>query len=262
LNDFYQFNKNKNRTCLDVGMSPLFLLFDCNEAELQARFRKLDLAKQGVSFADGSGSGGSAGTLISRGAAFDFSIAAAADPHATYHIFSTSDLSAIRSSLSLGLGSAVASGQHVPALIKAMMLLGEILGSALNAAATYWKPASVVAGFGYYSESVSQYDNGAAFPALVSVGFDTTTDDSIRTTGLGWLSGQDLIFERDGLPISEAMRYVVRLVHDIATNGAIERIMDVPGMNDFESLSLVPDDSEGAVIVRRKHVQNGVNSAG
>jgi hypothetical protein len=243
-------------------MTPLFLLFACDEAELRSQFGKVDFADQGVNFADGSSSARSTGTLIYKGAAFDFAMASATNPAAKYHIFCDVDLTGIRSSLSLSLGAAVASGQHVPAIVKAMMLLGEILGSALNAKATYWQPASVVAGFGYYSDSVSQYNNGAAFPSLVSIGFDTTADDSIRTTGLGWLSGQELVFERGGLPVHEAMRYVVRLVHDMATNGAIDHIMDVPGMDDSEHLRLTPDVAENALVVRRTYIQNGANTAG
>ncbi len=243
-------------------MTPLYLLFACDDAELREQLKKMDFAEQGVNLADGSSSERSTGTLIYRGAAFDFVIANTSNPVAKYHIFCDSDLAAIRSSLGLSLGAAVASAQQVPAVIKAIMMLGEILGSALNARATYWEPASVVAGFRYFSESVTQYDNGAAFPSLVSVGFDTTTDDSIRTTGLSWLSGQELVFERDGLLVNEAMRYVVRLVHDMATNGAVDRIMDVPGMDDSEHLTLTPDVAENALIVRRTYIQNGANTAG
>jgi hypothetical protein len=243
-------------------MTPLYLLFACDEAELRAQLEKVDFTEHGITLADASSVGNSTGTLIYRGAAFDFVIAHMINPAAEHYIFCDSDLAAVRSSLGLSLGAAVASGQHVPAVVKAILMLGEILGSALNAKATYWSPASVVAGFGYFSESVVQYDNGAAFPSLVTIGFDTTADDSIRTTGLSWLSGQELLFERDGLPVNDAMRYVVRLVHDIATNGAVDRVMDVPGMVNSEQLTLTPDVAESALIVRRVYIQNGVNTAG
>jgi hypothetical protein len=162
----------------------------------------------------------------------------------------------------LRLGAPVASGQHVPAVIKTLLLLGESLGTELDAKAAFWRPASVVSGFSYYAETVRQYDNGAAFPCLVSIAFDTSTDENIRTKGLAWLAGQELVFERGQLPVNEAMRYVVRLVHDIATNGAVETAMEVPGMSDSERLILTPDAEKSALFVRRKHVQNGVKSAG
>lgn len=243
-------------------MAPLFLLFDIDETELRASFRAIAFAELGIFFGDGTTPDSGSGTLLYRGAAFDYAIDRALKPKADYHIFCDSDLAATRSAISLKLGAAIASGQYVPAVIKALLLLGESLGTALNAKAAFWQPAIVVSGFGYYAEAVRQYDDGAAFPSLISIAFDTSTDENIRTNGLAWLSGQELVFVRGSLSVSEAMRYVVRLVHDIATNGAVERMMDVPGMSDSELLVLSPDVQESVLTARRKLVQNGVNPAG
>lgn len=243
-------------------MAPLFLLFDIDEKELRASFRAIAFAELGIFFGDGSTASGASGTFIYRGASFDYAIDRALKPKADHHIFCDSDLAATRSAISLNLGAAIASGQHVPAIITALLLLGESLGSILNARAAFWQPAMVVSGFGYYAEAVRQYDDGAAFPSLISIAFDTSTDENIRTNGLAWLSGQELVFVRDTLSVSEAMRYVVRLAHDIATNGAVDRMMDVPGMNESELLILSPDVQERVLTARRKFVQNGVNPAG
>lgn len=243
-------------------MAPLFLLFDIEENELRALFTAIGFAERGVLFGDGSAPVGANGTLFYRGAAFDYTIESASKPIANHHIFCDSDLAAIRSAISLNLGAAIASGQHVPAVINALMLLGETLGSTLNAKATFWQPAMVISGFGYFAEAVRQYDEGAAFPSLVCIGFDTSSGEHIRTSGLAWLSGQELAFEQGSLPVNEAMRYVVRLVHDIATNGAVERVMEVPGMNDSERLILSPDGQENILTARRIYVQNAVNLSG
>lgn len=246
----------------DIGMVPFSLLFDVDHRELHRLFKSMLFAELGICFGDGSTSDSGSGTFIYRGAAFDYAIEAGQKPTADFEIFCDTDLAATRSAISLGLGGAVASGQHVPPVIKALMLLGESLGAGLGAKAAFWRPASVVAGFSYYSETVRQYDDGAAFPCLVSIGFDTSTDDNIRSQGLAWLSGQELLFERGGMPVNEAMRYVVRLVHDIATNGAVNNAMEVPGMNGDERLILTPDVENNTLFVSRKHVQNGVNPAG
>lgn len=247
---------------VDIGMAPFCLLFEADQRELRASFKLVPFAELGICFGDGSTPDGGSGTFIYRGAAFDYSIDVRQKPTADHEIFCDTDLGATRSAISLKLGRAVASGQHMPPVIKALMLLGESLGAELGAKAAFWRPASVVSGFSYYAETVRQYDDGAAFPCLVSIGFDTSTDDNIRSQGLAWLSGQELVFERGGMMVNEAMRYVVRLVHDIATNGAVNNAMEVPGMNDDERLMLTPDVEKNALFVCRKHVQNGVNPAG
>jgi len=61
------------------------------------------------------------------------------------------------------------------------MLLGESLGAELGARVAFWRPASVISGFSYYAETVRQYDAGAAFPCLVSIGFDTLTDNNSKS---------------------------------------------------------------------------------
>ena len=125
-------------------MAPLFLLFDIDETELRASFRAIAFADLGIFFGDGSAAVGASGTLIYRGASFDYAIDRALKPKADHHIFCDSDLSATRSAISLSLGAAIASGQHVPAIIKALLLLGESLGCILNARAVFWQPAMVV----------------------------------------------------------------------------------------------------------------------
>ena len=243
-------------------MAPLFLHFDDCEVDLLGDFSRLDHEAYGIYFADGSNPSSAVGTVIFSGVTFDYAIVACEEPDATTKIFCDADLGKIKSAITLGLGAAVASGQHMPAVIKMLLLLADTLGSPLGAKSVYWTPASVTTGFAYYSETIRQYANGAAFPALVTVAFDTDGDDCIRTSGLGWLAGQELLFERDYLPVNEAMRYVVRIVHDLATNGAVATEMEVPGMSGNERLQLIPDMTSGLLTARRKHVQNGVNSSG
>ncbi len=247
---------------LDIVMAPLSLLFDADQQELRASFKSMSFVDLGICFGDGNNPDCGSGTLVYRGVAFDYAIDAQQMPAADHEIFCDTDLGATRSGISLRLGAAVASGQHVPAVIKALMLLGESLGANLSAKAAFWRPASVVSGFSYYAETVRQYESGAAFPCFVCIGFDTSTDENIQTQGLAWLSGQELVFERDQLPVNEAMRYVVRLVHDIATNGAVESTIDVPGMNNSEKLILIPDAENSTLFVRRKQLENRVNPAG
>jgi hypothetical protein len=243
-------------------MSILSLLFPFGPGELQTAFGRLDLGKIGVTIGEGASSHGANGTVIYRGAAFDFSVVPFTDTKVDHYIFCSSDTRWVHSALTIRLGAAVAAGQMVPAVICALFSLGQNLGSCLGAKATLWSPASVMSGFDYFAEAITQYDNNAAFPSLVCIGFDTSSDNCIRTTGLDWFCGQELVFARDRLPVHEAMRYVVRLVHDMALNGAVENAMEVPGMERRERLEMVPTPDPARLVVQRRYVQNGLNSAG
>lgn len=243
-------------------MAPLYLHFDDSQTDLLGRFARVDHTSLGIFFADGSTSKNASGTLIFSGVAFDYTIVAAAKPDARAAIFCGPELDAIQSAITFDLGAAVASGQRVPIIIKTLLLLGDTLGTALGAKSVFWSPASVATGFAYYSDTVRQYVGGAAFPALITVYFDTAADDCVRTTGLVWLVGQELVFERGGMPVNAAMRYVVRIVHDLTTNGAVDAPIEVAGMSDDERLLFEPDAANQLLTVTLKHAQKDVNSAG
>ena len=48
----------------------------------------------------------------------------------------------------------------------------------------------------------------------------------------------------------EAMRYVVRLVHDLATQGAYDRALELPGLHADEGVVVTPIPEEGKVNAR------------
>lgn len=231
-------------------MSILSLLCAHNVGALRALWHSADLAKTGMNFGDGSTPASASGTVIYHGMAFQYEIATLSQVTADHFIFYRSETSAFQSAIHLRLGNAVASGRGVPAVVLALLQLGAMLGEVLDAAAIHWHPAAIVSGFDYFNESVAQYADGGAFPAMSCVGFDVTQPDVVRTCGLKWLSGQELVFEHPGLPRHEAMRYVVRLVHDIATQGAINTPLDVRGLKADEIVRLKPDPESHTLFAR------------
>lgn len=222
-------------------MSILSLLFARNVAEIMPLWDAADFNASNIVFGDGTTSAMRSGTMVYHGMAFQYDLKPVSRVDGDHYIFCNDDAAAFRSALHLRLGSAVASGRGVPCVILALLQLGAVLGEQLNAAAAQWHPAAIVSGFDYYREAVGQYANGAAFPALLCVGFDTTQPYTVRTRGLKWLSGQELVFDHPNMPRGHAMRYVVRLVHDIATQGAVDAAIDVPGLHAGETVRLSPD---------------------
>lgn len=231
-------------------MSILSLLCAPDVGDTMSVWQAIDFGNSGVTFGDGSTQAMSSGTLIYHGMAFQYDVKPLATLAADHFIFCNLETSALRSAVHLRLGDAVASGGAVPAVTLAMLQLGAVLGEALNAAAVQWHPAAVISGFEYFRESVAQYASGGAFPALLCVGFDVTQPDLVRTCGLKYLSGQELVFDHRGMPRHEAMRYVVRLVHDIATQGSIDAPLEVCGMTAAETVRLIPD-AESRVLFAR-----------
>lgn len=222
-------------------MSILSLLCEPNVIDLISSWQRIDFGSSAMALCDGSTPTMSSGTIIYHGMAFQYDLKPQSTVTADHYIFCNLETSALRSAVHLRLGGAVASGRAVPAVTLAMLQLGVELGKALNVAAVQWHPAAIISGFDYFREAVTQYAEGAAFPAMVCVGFDVTQSDIIRTCGLKYLSGQELVFDHPGMPRHDAMRYVVRLVHDIATQGAIEAPLEVRGMNAAEAVRLIPN---------------------
>jgi hypothetical protein len=237
------------------------LLSAASFADLKEMWQSVDFDRLGITFNDGSNIASVSGSLLFSGVAFSYALQACPAPAATHHIFCNADLTDIQSAVHIDLGPAVASGRVVPAIVKAMLELGDVLGRTLDIKAVSWSPAAVVSGYDYYAEAVAQYAEGAAFPALLCVGFDMSTTGIVEATGLAWLCDQELTFAHAHLPAHEAMRYVVRLVHDLATQGAYDRALELPGLNVDEVVVVTPSPDQGTVNARLVTGKEALNSA-
>ena len=228
-------------------MSVMSLLSAASFADLKEMWQSVDFDRLGITFDDGSNIASVSGSLLFSGVSFSYALQACRAPAATHHIFCNADLFDIQSAVHIDLGAAVASGLTVPAIVQAMLELGDVLGRNLGIKAVFWSPADVVSGYDYYAEAVAQYAEGAVFPALLCVSFDTSTIGIVQTTGLAWLCDQELTFTHPKLPAHEAMRYVVRLVHDLATQGAYDHALGLPGLHADEVVVVTPSPDQGTV---------------
>jgi hypothetical protein len=228
-------------------MSVMALLSAASCADLKEMWQSVDFDRLGITFNDGSNIASVSGSLLFRGVSFSYALQASPAPAATHHIFCNADLFDIQSAVHIDLGAAVASGRTAPPIVQAMLELGEVLGRKLGIMAVFWSPAAVASGYDYYAEAVAQYAEGAAFPALLCVGFDMSAIGIVQTTGLAWLCDQELTFAHGQLPAHEAMRYVVRLVHDLATQGAYDCALGLPGLHADEVVVVTPSPDQGTV---------------
>ncbi len=242
-------------------MSVMALLSAASCADLKEMWQSVDFDRLGVTLDDGSNPASASGSLLFSGVAFTYALQSCPAPAATHHIFCNADLSDIQSAVHIDLGPAVASGRTVPAIVQVMLELGEVLGRSLDISAVFWSPAAVVSGYDYYAESVAQYAQGAAFPALLCVGFDMSRIGTVQTTGLAWLCDQELSFAHPQLPAHEAMHYVVRLVHDLATQGAYDRALELPGLHADEVVVVTPGPDHGTLNASLVTGKEAINSA-
>ena len=242
-------------------MSVMSLLSADSFTDLREIWQSVDFDRLGITFDDGSDIASVSGSLLFSGVSFTYALQACPAPAATHHIFCNADLTDIQSAVHIDLGAAVASGRTVPAIVQVMLELGGVLGRNLGIKAVFWSPAAVVSGYDYYAEAVAQYAEGAAFPALLCVGFDMSTIAIVQTTGLAWLCDQELSFAHPQLPAHEAMRYVVRLVHDLATQGAYDRALELPGLHAAEVVAVTPGPDQGTVNARLVTGKEAINSA-
>ncbi len=162
-------------------------------------------------------------------------------------IFCNIDSNQILSGIDISLGEHVAGGERVPAIMQALLGLAQKLGSWLNAQGLVWHPANLVSGFSYFSEVVSDYLAGGAFPVLTLVNFKVDSLGIVHSNGLSFFSGQELQVANSAMDQSETMRRVVRIVHDIAVNGPVTEVVKLDGIEKGEVLELLPL-SDGGVL--------------
>jgi hypothetical protein len=222
-------------------IAPLTLLTKHQASDLVNLLSDLVAKDSEIALAEASAVSGKAFEIVYSGVTFLVAIKPEMDDIAAFKkIFCSFEPSQIRCGLDISLGSHVAGGERVPAIVQALFATARKIGGVCAAVALVWRPASIVSGFEYFEEAVADYLAGGAFPVLAMVDFKSEPNRVIATTGLAILSGQELRIECGAMTESEMMRRVVRVVHDIATNGPVLEDVIMDGLEPAEKLKLGP----------------------
>lgn len=196
----------------------------------------------GAFFTISSGDPGNTGCVIlCSGVQLKISVAGACDVSGFKHIFCNVDPALVGSVISIELGSHLAGGEKVPAIVKALLSAAAGIGKIADAFAVMWLPGSTISGFEYFARVVAEYDADGVFPVLALVNFKKDDDGTIRSSGLDWLSGQELCVAPAAVSETEIMRRVMRVAHDMATNGPVTSDTDLDGIDENETVELRPD---------------------
>ena len=224
-----------------VKSAPLTLLMHDAAAEISLSLHSLFETDTELSVAHNGLKFGSATNIVFQGVSLVVSVGRHnQDLSKLKSVFCNLEPSLILSGIDIGLGEHVVGGERVPAIMQALLGLAQKLGSALNAQGLVWHPANIVSGFSYFSEVISDYLAGGAFPVLALVNFKADSDRVISSTGLAYLSGQELEVANSAMDQAEMMRRVVRVVHDIAVNGPVTEAVKLDGIESGEVLELLP----------------------
>jgi hypothetical protein len=136
-------------------------------------------------------------------------------------ILNNTDLSKINSMISIDLGDNLKGGETIPPIIKGLLSVARRIGDDLGAIAVYWRPANIISDFPYFSGAVASYESHGFFPVLSLIDLFDNDNNTIVSHGLAFLSTQEVHFSYDGLVAAEAMRLMLTIVQEIASEGPI-----------------------------------------
>jgi hypothetical protein len=236
-----------------IQSARLTLLMVDAAPDIGSRFQSLLDNDSEISLAHEGLSHGQVTEIIYRGVAFMVSIDENSGKSSeSKAVFCNLETSVIRCGLTIELGAHVAGGERVPAIIQALLGVAAKLGMAFNAVAAVWHPVGIVSDFAYFSQAVSGYLAGGAFPVLAMVDFKVNDKGQIDSAGLALLSGQELRVSNSDMDHVEMIRRVVRVVHDIAVNGPVEVPVTLQGIEPDEILELEPSPDKRLLLMQTR----------
>lgn len=150
--------------------------------------------------------------------------------------------------IGIALGDHILSARHSETVNRALLQLARHVGQSLNAAAIVWQPAQLHIGFDYFIGATDHYITGGPFPVLAQIAISETAKGEFQTAGLSYFSDQEIrISAPAGYAPNEVVKRLVRIAHDIATNGKIETKIETDGFIAGEKLFLTPQDNGQSV---------------
>ncbi len=141
-------------------------------------------------------------------------------------------------------------GQSLPVVKGMMELACRLVRHFDDVRAVVWPPSQSVIGRRFFESTVTAWLDGGAFPAIGLTAFEQTDDGALKSQGLAYFIGQEILIE---LPLSAdlvtATRLGVRLVNQLVLTGGVstaEQVIAPAGLR----LILEPSENSKIVSVR------------
>ena len=152
------------------------------------------------------------------------------------------------SAISISYGHHILSGKHTKTINRAILRLGRILGSHVAASTIVWLPADVHCDFTFFTLTALQYEDGGPFPVLAQIAITESANGIFTTTGLAYFAQQEIkLITSESYDSAKAMKRLVRIAHDVATNGKIDNYMICEGLASDEIISFSPLEGQNIV---------------
>jgi hypothetical protein len=132
-----------------------------------------------------------------------------------------------------------------------MGIAADVLAQLPDSVAVAWPPAQTRIGPAFFTSSVAAWLDGGVFPALGLTAFNDDPSGGMRTEGLSWFTGQELLIGPDiAKDRASAARLAIRLVNQLVSQGRVvgSEVIVAP---DGGRLALDPTRDGKAVRVRR-----------
>ena len=154
--------------------------------------------------------------------------------------------------LSLQPGPHLAPGARTVPVVRTMMSVATMIVAHLPGLRTVaWPAGGTLIGLDFFVSSMTAWIAGGVFPALGLTAFAPEPDGGLRSEGLSYFTGQELVLEP---PLAEdraaGTRLGIRLVNQLVGQGPVTSAEAILGP-DGERLTLAPSPDGRTIRVRR-----------
>lgn len=132
-------------------------------------------------------------------------------------------------------GPHLADGARLMPVIRGMVGLGTLLSHLAGVKAVCWNPAQSWMDPGYFQRVVGDWLHGGAFPALGLTTLEQRADGSMISTGLAFLTGQELLLvPKAGASPAATAKLAVRVIDELVYAGPLLESAQYVGPNGEE----------------------------
>lgn len=155
--------------------------------------------------------------LLVNGLTFDvrgLAPAPPAEPFGFAHRFAVAEQHDPESleALSLTPGAHLAGAEAMLPVVRAAAGLAAELGALPSCRAIGWRPARTLSGTDHFTRTVESWIAGGAFPALGLTALARSSEGGLRSEGLAFLIGRELVLAPGGAPAVEDAKLATRLI--------------------------------------------------
>jgi hypothetical protein len=152
--------------------------------------------------------------------------------------------------VALSPGAHLAGAEAMIPVVRSAAGLAATLADLPRCEAVGWRPARAVAGVAHFRQGVDAWLGGGAFPALGMTALTRNGSGSLRSEGLDFLIGRELVLQPSGAPPAEDAKLAIRLIDMLVQRGMGEGVITMEAMPGI-TVTLTDDRGQRVVNAER-----------